>query len=146
MHRPGNRPGFRHHGFSLPELLVVITLLAILVCIGYPVYTEQLRQSRRAEGMGALLQLAARMEGFYADHGTYRGATLGPLASDLFPALTTDGHYMLHIDAQSTDAYTISAAPTRRAQQHRDRCGSFILTSLGVRSVSNAAHYDRCWR
>ncbi|MGB5541688.1 MAG: type IV pilin protein [Gammaproteobacteria bacterium] len=132
--------------FSLPELLAVIAILGILVTIGYPAYTEQLRQSRRAEGMGALLELAARLEGFYADHGTYLGATLGHGAGAVFPASTVNGYYTLGIDAQSATGYTVSATPTRRSGQHRDRCGSFMLTSLGVRSVSNAAYYSRCWR
>lgn len=134
------------YGFSLPELLVVSTILGILVVIGYPAYTEQVRQSRRAEGMGALLELAARLEGFYADHGSYRGATLGRGAEALYPAITANGYYTLDIDAQSATGYTLSATPTRRGGQHLDRCGSFILTSFGVRTVSNAARYDRCWR
>ena len=146
MQRPGDRPRSRSAGFSLPELLAVVTILGILAAIGYPVYTEQLRQARRAEGTGAVLELAARLEGYYADHGTYLGATLGPSVHDLFPARTTHGYYSLRIDAQSATGYTISATPTRRAQQHRDHCGRFMLTSLGVRSVSNAAYYDRCWR
>ena len=124
----------------------MIAILGILVAIGYPAYTEQLRQSRRAEGMGALLELAARLEGFYADHGTYLGATLGHGASAVFPTSTVNGYYTLSIDAQSAIGYTVSATPTRRTGQHRDRCGSFMLTSLGVRSVSNAAYYSRCWR
>jgi type IV pilus assembly protein PilE len=146
MPYPANRFHSRTCGFSLSELLIVITLLGILVGIGYPVYIEQLRQSRRAEGMGALLELANRLEGFYADHGTYRGARLGRGSGAVFPALSAGGHYRLGIDTQSATGYTISATPTRRAGQHRDRCGRFLLSSLGVRSVSNAAHFDRCWR
>jgi len=146
MRRPGTRPRPSHTGFSLPELLAVLTILGILAAIGYPVYTEQLRQARRTEGMGALLELAARLEGYYADHGTYQGATLGSAANDLFPVLTRNGYYALRIDTQSATGYTVSATPTRRAQQNRDRCGRFMLNSLGIRSVSNAAYYDRCWR
>ena len=146
MHRPANRLRCCQSGFTLTELLVVLAILGILAAIAYPVYTEQLRQSRRAEGMSALLELAVRLEGFYADHGTYLGATLGHSASDIFPATTQNGYYTLRIDAISATGYRLGATPTRRAQQHRDRCGRFMLSSLGVRSVSNVAHYDRCWR
>jgi type IV pilus assembly protein PilE len=146
MPHPADPCHTRACGFSLPELLIVITLLGILAGIGYPVYTEQLRQSRRTEGMGALLELAVRLEGYYADHGTYRGAWLGRGNGAVFPALSAGGHYRLGIDTQSATGYTISATPTRRAGQHHDRCGRFLLTSLGVRSVSNASRFDRCWR
>lgn len=64
-------------GFSLVELLAVLALLGILTATAYPAYTEQLRQSRRVEGMSALLELATRLEGYRADHGTYAGAALG---------------------------------------------------------------------
>lgn len=134
------------YGFSLTELLIVLTLLGILVAIGYPAYTDQLRQSRRTEGMGALLELAARLEAYYADHGSYAGATLGGTASALYPALSADGHYSLSIDTQNATGFTVSATPTRRDGQHRDRCGRFILDSLGVRSVGNTALAARCWR
>jgi len=146
MPRRANRPRAGRTGYSLPELLAVLAILGILAAIGYPAYTGQLRQARRAEGMGALLELAARLEGFYADHGTYLGATLGDSASDVFPALSTNGYYTLRIDTRSATGYTVSATPTRRGQQDRDRCGRFVLDSLGVRSVSNAARYHRCWR
>jgi len=146
MHRPANRSRASQPGFNLPELLAVLAIIGMLAAIGYPAYTGQLRQARRAEGMGALLELAARLEGFYADHGTYLGATLGRSASDIFPALSANGYYTLRIDSRSATDYTVSATPTRRAQQNRDRCGRFVLNSLGVRSVSNAAAYDRCWR
>jgi type IV pilus assembly protein PilE len=133
-------------GFSLPELLIAVTVLAILATLVLPAYTAQLRQARRAEGMGAVLELAARLEGYYADHGTYRGATLGPATGDIHPATSPNGYYTLAIDAQSTTGFTVSATPTRRGGQDRDPCGRFILDSLGVRSVGNAAQLARCWR
>ena len=146
MPRPASHVRTPPSGFSLIELLAVLAILGLLAAIGYPAYTGQLRQSRRAEGMGALLELAVRLEGYYADHGSYRGATLGRAAGDIYPDLTTNGYYTLAIDAQSASGYSISATPTRRARQDLDRCGSFRLTSLGVRSVSNAASYHRCCR
>jgi len=146
MSRPDRHERPPSSGFSLIELLAVLAILGILVAIGYPAYTGQIRQSRRAEGMGALLELATRLEAYYADHGSYRGATLGRSAGDIFPDLTVNGYYTLAIDAQSANGYSISATPTRRAGQHLDRCGSFRLSSLGVRSVSNATNLSHCWR
>lgn len=143
MHVPGP---CRRRGFSLPELLVAMTVLGILAALVLPAYDAQLRRARRSEGMAALLELAARLEGFYADHGTYRGATLGTAAGDIHPATSSSGYYALSIDAQSATGYTVSAVPTRRGGQDRDSCGRFTLDSLGVRSVGNPAQLARCWR
>ncbi|MEZ5543369.1 MAG: type IV pilin protein [Pseudomonadota bacterium] len=131
-------------GFSLVELLAVLALLGILTATAYPAYTEQLRQSRRVEGMSALLELATRLEGYRADHGTYAGAALG--AGALFPAASRNGHYRLAIEAASATGYRLSATPTRSHDQHRDRCGTLTLDSLGVRGTSNASGQTRCWR
>lgn len=138
-------PG-RRYGFSLTELLIAMTVLGILATLVLPAYTAQLRQARRSEGMGAVLELAARLEGFYADHGTYRGATLGPGTADIHPALTPNGYYRLSIDAQSATGYTVSATPTRTGSQDQDPCGRFTLNSLGVRTAGDAAPAARCWR
>lgn len=146
--KPRARPAFHRNaapGFSLTELLAVLALLGILVAIAYPAYTEQLRQTRRSEGMIALLELAARLESHYADHASYLGARLGSAPDDVYPAYTRNGYYRLAIDALSTTAYTLSATPTRHGGQDRDRCGTLLLDSLGVRSTGNAAPRRRCW-
>jgi type IV pilus assembly protein PilE len=49
-------------GFTLIELMIVLAVLSIIVAIGYPSYQEHVKKSRRAEGMGQLLELADRME------------------------------------------------------------------------------------
>ena len=134
-------------GFTLIELMIVVAILGIIAAIGYPSYLEQVKKSRRAEGMGHLLELADRMERFYSDKGTYAGATLGTGTGNVFVATTEGGHYTLSISAQDNVAFTISATPTSKSKQNTDKCHTFTMTSLGVKSVSGGSlSTDDCWK
>jgi len=127
--------------------MAVLLIIAVLTGLAWPAYREQVMKTRRSNGMTALVELAAHMELYYADHGTYAGATLGTMAGNLFPATTPDGHYRLAITAQNALNFKIIAAPTTRGNQHRDRCGTFTLDSLGNRGLSaHAAGISQCWR
>jgi len=132
-------------GFTLIEVMMVVAVLAIVVSFGLPSYREQVMKSRRAEGMGELLELADRLERFYSDRGSYEDATLGNGGTDIYRATTDKGHYALTIDAQDAVTFTISATP--QGTQAKDKCGKFTLTSLGVRSVSGGSlSTDDCWK
>ena len=49
-------------GMTLIELMIVVAILGIITAIGYPSYLDYVKKTRRAEGMGELLELADRME------------------------------------------------------------------------------------
>jgi type IV pilus assembly protein PilE len=128
-------------GFTLIELMIVVAILAIVIVIGYPSYRDQIMKSRRAEGMGELLELADRMERYYSGNGTYNGATLGPDADDVYDTTTEKGHYTLGITSATTTLFTITATPN--APQDNDKCGTFTLTSSGQRTATGG---DNCWK
>ena len=128
-------------GFTLVELLIVIAVLAIVVAVGYPSYLEQVKKSRRAEGMGQLLELADRMERAYADNGTYPSAI-----SEVYVATTDGGFYTLSIVTANNVSFTVSAAPTSLGKQNEDKCKTFTLTSLGDKSVTDSSLNSYCWK
>ena len=68
------------HGFTLIELMIVVVVVAILAAIAYPAYTEQVRDSRRSETQGQLMDLAASLEAYRAKNFSYDGATASSLA------------------------------------------------------------------
>lgn len=128
------------YGFTLIELMIVVAVLGIIVAIGYPSYQEQVRKSRRAEGMGELLEMADRMERRYSDVGTYAGITADVLygtdtADD--KRQTTNGHYKLTIESADTIQFTLSAAP--QGNQTKDKCHTFEYDSNGPRTVSGGS-------
>ena len=138
----------RTRGFTLIEMMIVVAVLGIIVALGYPSYQEQVRKARRAEGMGELLEMADRLERRYSDQGTYAGINADALygistADNTRP--TTNGHYKLSIDSADTVQFTISAAP--QGPQTKDKCGTFTMSSQGVKTVSGSISVDDCkWK
>ena len=128
-------------GFTLIELMIVLAILSIIVAVGYPSYMEHIKKSRRAEGMGQLLELADRMERAYSDTSTYPTSV-----SDVYVATTDGGFYTLSIVSANNVAYTVSAAPTSLGRQNDDKCKTFTLTSLGQKSISGSVPNSQCWK
>jgi type IV pilus assembly protein PilE len=130
-------------GFSLIEAMIVVAILGIIVAFGYPSYRDHVIKSRRAEGMGELLELADRLERHYSDTGTYDDVTV----SDIFHATTAKGHYALAIVAAETDAIQFAITATPQNGQEKDKCHTFKLTSQGVKTVSGGSlPADECWK
>jgi len=128
-------------GMTLIELMIVIAILGIIVALGYPSYQEQMRKTRRAEGMSELLELADRMERHYSDVGTYDQADGSDMtAAAIFKATTSGGYYTLSVDAGTNNvSYTIRATPVAGTTQATDKCHTFIYNSLGQKSVTGGS-------
>ena len=129
-------------GFTLIEAMIVVAILGIIVAFGYPSYRDQVMKSRRAEGMGELLELADRLERYYSDKGTYAGAT----AANIFRAETEKKHYKLAIDGTQTNDVKFVITATPENGQDKDKCGTFTLDSTGTKSVSGPLSDGDCWK
>lgn len=158
-----NRPPVAHAGFTLIELMVTITIGAILLAIAIPAYQSQVRKSRRVEARNAVLDLAAREERYFSVYNVY-----SQLPSDLgyaAPAATTttwagvgaigSGYYTLNVVAVAPDAtttpptpptYTITATATG-AQLKDTSCKMFVLNQLGQQTAtdSGGTAASTCW-
>lgn len=116
-------------GYTLVELMLVVTVIGILAAIVYPNYQEYVMRSNRTEGQALLNDAAARQERYYAQNNTYADTTakLG-YASDQSP----NRLYTLAISNTSASAYTLTATPARTDA----KCGNLILNEKGTKSVS----------
>lgn len=130
-------------GVTLIEVVIAIAVLGILLGVALPSYRVQVAKARRADGRAALMAVAQRMDRFYAERGTYVGATLG--SSGLYPSKSEQGHYNLSIAAQSASAYSLTAAPT--GGQSGDGCGTLGYNEQGQKSVGSDATLNvaLCW-
>lgn len=134
----------RRQGFSLIELLIALTILAILTAVAYPSYTRYMTKSRRTDGQIALLDLAARMERFYSENNTYVGATIGT-GGVLTKSQSPEGWYTLRITSQTATSYGLQATPQNQQASNDVQCGNLSLDSFGVKSESGSGTTQDCW-
>ena len=59
------------HGFTLVEILVTITVAAILASVAVPTYSGYLQQAQKVECQVSLVNLLRAQELYYAEHGTF---------------------------------------------------------------------------
>ncbi|MGV3740393.1 MAG: type IV pilin protein [Gammaproteobacteria bacterium] len=141
------------HGFSLLELLVVLFLISILLSFAYPSYQKYLIRSHRLEGQLAILDLANRMEQYYAKYNTYAHATIGTGTEHdvLTKALTQQGYYELKIDNVSDQHFIIQAVPQGAQGQMDTACQTLQFDEQGKQTVVfgpggiPVGTWEECW-
>lgn len=107
-------------GFTLIELMIVVTIVAILVAVAYPAYQDYVRKARRAEGKELLLRLQLQQEKWRVNNPAYTGtvADLGNFSNDW---------YTVAITASSAAGFTATA--TGQGDQASDSgCTPLTLT------------------
>lgn len=116
-------------GFSLLEVLTVLAIIGVLTGLCYPGYQKYVLQTQKHDGQTALLDLACRMEHYYATHDTYKTATigLGKLTDVLSSNQSIQGWYTLSIKQATNTTYLLQARPVN--SRNND---TLTLNSLGV--------------
>lgn len=128
----------KERGFTLIELLIVIVIVAILVAVALPSYTDYVRRARHTAAINALYTMASRQEGYSTRFNQYT-ASLTSLGYSAGPLFTSEGYYKIELVATST-TYNVQAIP--QGDQASDECGTFTLDSLGNKTAAQAD----CWR
>lgn len=126
-------------GFTLVELMVTLVVLAILSAVVIPLYTEQVRKSRRSDGRAALSAIAMAEERFRTTNGVYTN-DLGNLtvSAPLQAGESESGFYDVAVTA-TTVSFTATATAT--GSQAEDSCTAMTINHLGVQAGTGT----RCW-
>lgn len=120
-------------GFTLIELMVVVAIVAILVAVAVPVYTEAVRKGRRGQAKADLVELAQIMERYRTVNNTYATAA-NPIPQS---PKTGDAFYEIDIAEQSATAFELTATPVAGTGQADDRCGVLTINQLGEKYHSS---------
>lgn len=123
-------------GFSLVELVIVVAVIGILAAIAYPLYTDQVRRSARAEMQSIATTAAARQSQFLVDRRRY-APTLDALGLALPTSLSSKYAVVVAAADGPPPAYTITA--TAIGGQARDKCPTLVLDNAGNRTPAG------CW-
>jgi len=133
------------NGFTLLELIIVVTIIGLIVTIAYPVYTNHMTTARRAEGKTALLDLQVLMEQYFSTHNSYATATIAtdPITDVLSTANTAHDWYRLQITNQTATTYTLTATPND--EQTDALCGTLSVDQLGNKANTGTGTIQQCW-
>lgn len=101
----------RKKGFTLVEILVVISIIAVLISIALVSYTTVNKQSRDARRKSDLEQLRSALEIYKSDNGSYPGVDSGSFgqASDLSTYIVPGYIAAVPSDPKSSQNYWYTA-------------------------------------
>lgn len=129
----------RHHrhGFSLPELLVVLLIGVTLVALAVAGYVEHARRSHRAKAQIALMEAEHLLHRHHAAHLSFAGAQLPPALAQV-PA-QGPAVYRLELSTAGKPPQRFSLRAVRTGTMKGDRCGDLAVDQTGRRTISNNA-------
>ena len=141
-------------GVTLIELMMVVTILAILAGIAVPSYRKYLLRSQRSEAKIALLQLQTAEEKYYLQNNSYTDNVKDASPAGLgLPGLSETSKYDITVevgpDENGTEAQTFVASAKAHAgggQADDTDCGTFMINERGTRTVSGGYTPEQCWK
>lgn len=125
-------------GFTLVELMIVVTIVAILAAIAYPSYQEYVRRTKRVDTQTQMMDIAARLQRYKIANFTFlKSDGVTPIAlSDIGQTTTlpsSEPLYNLALTNVTANTWTLTATPITSTTQFGD--GHLVLNHRN----------ERCW-
>jgi len=136
--KPIRRRSFYQRGFTLMEVMIVVSIIFILAVIAYPAYTSQVQKSRRVDAKAALMTAAQTLERCFTENNSYAAAACVTAVPNSWTV--SQGDYAVAFTSRTATAYTLTATATG-VQANDTYCAVFTLTNSGVKT---GTHSD-CW-
>ncbi|RZL68678.1 MAG: type IV pilin protein [Variovorax sp.] len=134
-------------GFTLIELMITVAIVGILASIAYPSYKESVAKGRRAQAKTVLSQAQQWLERNYSESYRYDKTSNGTAIDDTAGGIFESQFGVAPVAGEGSAVYTITVTPntattftltaTRVGSMAGDRCGDFVITQTGRKSVVN---------
>jgi type IV pilus assembly protein PilE len=138
-----NRRGSPSTGFTLIELIIVISIISLLVALAVPAFSDYVRKGKRAEAQQLLMNWANLQEIWRANNPTYADA------DDI--AAPTHDDYTFTVTNVTATSYTLTADPTGNQVKDKDQglaCDPLTLNQSGDRTPTKTVDGQTqpvCW-
>ena len=137
-----NEP-FKSNGFTLVEMMIVVAIAAILFAIALPAYQDQVRRTKRSDGKGYLMEIAAAQERFFSQNVSYATkittGAVGETSLGFSSTTSPEGYYTVSLAGTAT-TFTLTATPTFTDTE----CTTLSLTHTNAQSATGTTAAD-CW-
>lgn len=136
-------------GFTLIELMVTVSIIAVIMAVALPSYQGYVVRTQRAAAAACLTEMGQFMERVYATNLRY---DLNNAAATALPAAQcrTDiaGRYVVALTAAdlAQRTFTLTAAPQGSQASADTDCGTLSLNQAGTKAVSGSGAVAKCWR
>ena len=133
----GATPRLDRHGagFTLVELMVVITILAIVAAVAYPSYQDHIRKGRRAAAQAFLVEVGSRQQQYLLDARSYAVGAGALAALNMTVPADVSPFYTVSVEPAAPTVpptYLLVATPVEGSVQAPD--GALTLAHDGSRA------------
>lgn len=126
-------------GFSLIELMVTLSVVALLMAYAIPNYRDYVLRSKRTEAMNDLMQVSHMQERHYANKNRYGSAEELKL-EQIFPVPNASNERVYTITMEANNTSFLATAKPHGTQTQDSQCPTFSINHLGKKVAA-----DGCW-